>query len=301
MLRYSLIVSLGLVVVGGCGGGPATVVSETDGNSGTAAAKDPGATKGIVAPSIEVLESRCSLATAPPLAASFDARGQEAIEHFHRLYFDAYAATFGATRYMGVPVLKVPADLWAYQEILFEVRPDVVIETGTFAGGSALFIAHVLDQIGHGRIITVDYWDDQQAKSAVDQDFPYLANRKDFRPKHPRLTYLHGPSTAEATKAALISMVGDGERGMVILDSDHTKAHVLDEIDFYQRFVAMESYLIVEDTNTNNNPLAWYEDGPFQAVEEFLPLTTAFVADRSREKFLMTLNPMGFLKRVAGP
>lgn len=236
-----------------------------------------------------------------PLAASFDARAQNAIDDFHRLYFEAYAATFGATRYMGVPVLKVPADLWAYQEILFEVRPDVVIETGTFAGGSALYIAHVLDQIGHGRIITVDYWDHAQAEAEIDRGFPFLADRRAFRPQHPRITYLHGHSTAEATQSALNAMVGEGERGLVILDSDHSMSHVSAELAFYRQFVAPGSYLVVEDTNTSNNPLPYWADGPFQAVEAFLSTTRGFVADRSREKFLMTLNPMGFLKRVEAP
>jgi cephalosporin hydroxylase len=182
---------------------------------------------------------------------------------------------------MNVPCLKCPLDLWIYQEILAEVRPDLIIETGTHMGGSALYLAHMLDIIGRGEVITIDTLDHPG------------------RPAHPRITYVQG-SSADAGLIGSLLDPRPAETRLVILDSDHSRDHVLAELALLAPYVTVGSYVIVEDTNINGHPAyPSYGDGPHEAVEAFTRSHTNFVADRSREKFLMTFNPRGYLRRIS--
>jgi cephalosporin hydroxylase len=176
------------------------------------------------------------------------------------------------TKWLGRPALKCPLDLWIYQEIVFRTRPDLIIETGTAAGGSALFLATVCDLLDNGRIVTIDI-------------------EKQKRPRHDRITYLHGSSLDVNVKA-------EG-RTMVILDSDHSKDHVLAELHKYAPLVSEGCYLIVEDTSVRL-VLSDHGPGPAEAVEEFLKGNREFEIDRDCEKFLLTFNPGGYLRRTAG-
>src|SRR5205814_5088191 len=88
------------------------------------------------------------------MASTVDASEQEVVSAFHRLYY--HARIWGNTYWMGIPTYKCPLDLWVYQEIIFELRPHVIVECGTFKGGSALFMASILDQIDRGHVLTVD-------------------------------------------------------------------------------------------------------------------------------------------------
>ena len=189
------------------------------------------------------------------------------------------------TRWLGVPAQKCPLDLWVYQEILCQLKPELIIECGTAKGGSSLFLASICDFLGNGKVLSIDI--DGSAK----------------KPGHERINYLVGSSTSreiveEAEKAA------EGKSPvMVILDSDHKKDHVLKEMEIYSRFVTPSSYLIVEDTNLNGNPLnadlyPEYSPGPMEAVNEFLASNEGFTADRSKEKYYLTFNPKGYLKRI---
>lgn len=206
------------------------------------------------------------------------------VDAFHRLYYDGPAGegrVHHRTSWMGVPCLKCPMDLWSYQEILAEVRPDRILETGTHLGGSALFLAHMLDLLGKGEIVTIDV----------------LENAG--RPPHPRIRYVHGSSADPAVVTPLLEGRPAGEKLLVILDSDHSKAHVAAELALFAPHVPRGSYLIVEDSNVNGHPvLPDYGPGPWEAIGDFLAGNGDFVADLSREKFLMTFNPRGFLKRV---
>ena len=206
------------------------------------------------------------------------------VDAFHRLYFDGPAGegrVHHRTTWMGVTCLKSPLDLWAYQEILAQVRPDLVLETGTHMGGSALFLAHMLDLLGKGEVITIDV----------------LAHAG--RPEHARLRYLQGSSADAALVRALLEPRPRGETRLVILDSDHSKAHVARELELFAPEVSLGSYLIVEDTSVNGHPLLPdFGPGPYEAVEDFLSGSAEFAVDASREKFLMTFHPGGFLKRV---
>lgn len=207
------------------------------------------------------------------------------VDAFHRLYFDGPAGegrVHHRTTWMGVPCLKCPMDLWAYQEILADVRPDLVVETGTHMGGSALFLTHMLDLLGKGELVTIDILE------------------RSSRPAHPRIRYVTGSSS----DAALVESVFAGrprlETRLVILDSDHSKEHVARELALFAPRVSVGSYLIVEDSNVNGHPvLPDFGPGPSEAVAEFLAANKSFVADASREKFLMTFNPGGYLLRVS--
>jgi cephalosporin hydroxylase len=187
-------------------------------------------------------------------------------------------------RWMGVKALKNPCDAWIYQEILFDVKPDVVVEVGSNEGGSTLFLAHLLDLIGHGSIVSVDI------------------DRSRFHVKHPRIALVTGDSSAPETVAQVAALC-EGKRGLVIHDADHNKEPVLKDLRAYQRFVAPGSYLIVEDGIVDlfrpGSGLGWFAPGPLAATEEFLKEFPQFVVDMERERYILTYNPRGFLKRVA--
>jgi cephalosporin hydroxylase len=199
---------------------------------------------------------------------------------FHRRYSDS--GVIWQTRWLGTPICKCPFDLWVYQEILFRTRPDVIIETGTLFGGSALYLASMCDLLGNGRVITIDV-----------QDWG------GDRPTHPRILYLAGSSIAREVVDRVQAEISDSERVMAILDSDHHMDHVLGELQAFGPLVTRDCYLIVEDTPAAE--MEQYVAGPAEAIEEYLESNDSFVVDPSCEKFLMTGNPGGFLKRVHPP
>jgi len=208
---------------------------------------------------------------------------QQIIDQFHDLYYRGTAGEseiYLRTTWMGVPCQKCPLDMWMYQEILVEVRPQLIVETGTHRGGSALFMAHMLDLLGQGEVITID------------------TEARDDRPPHPRITYVQG-SSADAQLIGGLLADRRPEVRVVVLDSDHTQAHVREELSLLAPYVSVGSYLIVEDTNINGPPtLPTFGPGPYEAVTEFLAEHSEFVLDPTREKFLMTFNPRGYLRRV---
>ena len=206
------------------------------------------------------------------------------IRAFQQLYYNSLPwndKLYNHTTWMGVPCLKCPLDLWAYQEIVFDVKPDVILETGTYLGGSALYLAHLCELMGHGRIVTIDI-----------EERP--------RPSHERITYVTGSSTDPATLDHALASVSERHSVLVILDSDHSEAHVTQELELLAPLVTLNSYIIVEDTNINGHPVCpEFGPGPFEAVQKFVAHHPDFRIDESREKFLLTFNPQGYLKRVA--
>jgi cephalosporin hydroxylase len=202
------------------------------------------------------------------------------VEQFHKLYYDAnlFGKTWRETYWMGAHVAKCPLDLWIYQEIIFSKKPDVIVECGTLHGGSAGYMASLCDLVGTGRIITID------------------VREREGRPVHDRITYLTGSSTDESVVKDVQSRIESGERVMGILDSDHRRDHVLDELRIYKDIVTDGQYLIVEDTNLNGHPVApEFGPGPMEALEAFLKENDEFEQDREMEKFYLTFNPGGYL------
>lgn len=202
------------------------------------------------------------------------------VREFHRLYYNSGSRTWSDTYWLGTPAQKCPLDLWIYQELLHELRPAVIVETGTAAGGSALFLASICDLLGHGSIVTVD------------------VAPKPERPTHERITYLTGSSTAPEIRKQVEELVGDSAPVLVILDSNHERDHVLEELRIYAPLVTPGSLVIVEDTNVNGHPVSPdHGPGPMEAVDEFLRSSREFSVDRRREKFFLTFNPGGYLQR----
>ena len=159
---------------------------------------------------------------------------QTIIDQFHDLYYNGPGGKgniYLRTHWMKVLCQKCPLDLWIYQEIIAEIQPDLIVETGTYMGGSALFMAHMLDIINKGEVITIDIADNPH------------------RPTHPRIKYVKGSSADGNLINSILSHRPDETR-LVVLDSDHSKNHVLEELNLLVPYVSLESYIIVEDTRS---------------------------------------------------
>ena len=184
------------------------------------------------------------------------------------------------TTWLGAQALKNPLDLWIYQEIMVETRPELIVETGTYRGGSAFYLASICDLLGAGEVLSVD-----------------VEPLRDDYPAHPRITYLGGRSSTDPEVVAEVRARAAGKRTLVVLDSDHSQAHVEAELAAYAEIVPLGCYLIVEDSNIGQIRKDLLP-GPLEAIESFVAGTDEFEIDRAREKFLITQNPSGYLRRV---
>ncbi len=227
---------------------------------------------------------------------------------FARYYSDgpgAEARVFGL-RFLGLPIVQNPLDLFIYQEILWEVRPDFVIEAGTYAGGTALYLAVLLEQMRpQAKVIAIDLR--PRIEEYVEAIRPPAIRDRIRGIFEKRIELVVSDSAAPELGAQLAERVGD-KKVLVTLDSCHNVDHVRKELELYAPLVSPGSYLIVQDTLTDRRP-EWVEriatcpgyervGGPGLAVQEFLDAHPEFQADRSREKLLITWNPSGYLKRV---
>ena len=177
------------------------------------------------------------------------------------------------SRWMGVRAVKNPLDAWVYQEILQEVRPRTVVELGSAFGGGTLFLAHMLDLLGgEGQVITVDHYHGL------------------FEAEHPRITKVTGDTREVADEVAVLCQ----GTTLVIHDAAHEEEAVLADLRLYAQLVTPGSYLIVED---GVRDLLSGLPGPGGAIERFLQESNDFEVDDSRERFLLTYNPGGFLRR----
>lgn len=191
---------------------------------------------------------------------------------------------FSNVTWLGAPVWQNVLDLWVTQEAISEVRPSLLIECGTNRGGSSLFYAHLFDLLGHGRVITIDI----ERLHTLD---------------HPRIDYIEGSSTDPEVVALVRAAVEQSEGAvMVILDSDHSEAHVAAELKAYADFVTPGSLLHVQDGIIDKLTIMRHErPGPLPAIQRFVEANADFTCDRERsEKFLITHHPMGWLRRT-GP
>ena len=203
---------------------------------------------------------------------------QKIIDDFNVLFYNEGGPD---CKWFGFDMIKYPTDLMIYQEIIYETKPDIIIETGTHKGGSALYFANLFDIRGYGEVISID-----------------INKREDF-PKHKRITYLTGRSDKKEILDKLKFICAEGRKVMVILDSDHDYKTVLDELKNYSKFVSKDCYLIVEDSNINGHPVhKQFGKGPYEAIEEFMKDNKDFKIEKSRERFLLTANPNGFMRRI---
>ena len=189
---------------------------------------------------------------------------------------------FRHVTWLGEPLWQNTIDLWTIQEVISRVRPALLIETGTYGGGSALFYANLMDLMDHGRVVTID-----------------VQYEPDTR--HPRVHFISGSSTDPAVLDQVRSPVDSaGGPVMVILDSDHREAHVAAELRAYAEFVTPGSYILVQDGIMDELLPALRKDtpGPVPAIRGFLESHPEFVEDRElSERFLITSHPHGWLRR----
>ncbi|AIE74673.1 MULTISPECIES: CmcI family methyltransferase [unclassified Synechocystis] len=213
------------------------------------------------------------------------ANHKQIIDDFHGLYYDSFRSgkTWADTWFLGVKTEKCPLDLWLYQELIFNLKPDLIIETGTRFGGSALFLASICDLVNKGLVVTIDI------------------DTEPERPNHSRIKYISGSSTDPLILQKLKSdfNIDNLESILVILDSDHSESHVFEELKLYSPLVTIGSYIIVEDSNINGNPvLPNCGPGPMEAIQRFVNNNKLFIIDSFNEKLLLSFSPSGFLKRV---
>jgi cephalosporin hydroxylase len=186
------------------------------------------------------------------------------------------------TKWLGTNTQRAPTDLFVYQEIVARTRPDWIIETGTMTGGRALYLASICELLGTGRVLSID------------------VKQMDELPQHPRITYFEGRPHDPETIERVRNLVGKDPRGLVVLGSQpmtHLRAQA--EFKAYREFVGVGSYVVVENTIYNGHPV-WpgHGPGPNEAAKRILAENGDFAADTSLERFGVTFNPGGYLKRI---
>lgn len=190
---------------------------------------------------------------------------------------------FDKCYWMGVHTLKNPLDAWIYQEIIYDVQPDIIIEIGSLEGGSTLYFANLLDILGKGMVISIDI------------------HRTMYSVKHNRIVVITGDSLSQEV-ISKVSELSEGKSVLIMHDGDHYKEQVLRDLQNYSKFVSVNSYFIVEDGIIDlfkpGDSIGNYREGPLAAVEQFLDKNRDFIVDTERERYILTYNPRGFLKRI---
>lgn len=199
------------------------------------------------------------------------------------------------SNWMGEPVLQLPQDMFAFQEIVYRTRPKYIIEVGVAWAGSLLFQATLLDMLGGKEVIGIDIFMPDDLKERI-------ASKGKLSE---RIRLINASSTEESTLNQVRELVGDSNEVMVILDSDHTHDHVLKELQLYSPLVGPGQYMICGDTIIDDLPphperhRSWCKgNSPRSALDVFLSSTTDFEVDQELEnKLLFTCNPGGYLRR----
>ncbi|HEV7282037.1 MAG TPA: cephalosporin hydroxylase family protein [Pirellulaceae bacterium] len=199
-------------------------------------------------------------------------------------------------KWLGLPIIQFPQDVLAAQEIIWDVKPDLIIETGIARGGSLILYASLLQLIGgEGRVLGIDIDIRDHNRQAIES-----------HPMARRIDMIQGSSIDDGI-AAEVRRRAEGKRTvMVMLDSNHTHAHVLRELELYAPLVTKGSYLLVFDTVVElMQPDAFPDrpwsvgDNPMTAVREYLQTTDRFEIDQSIEdKLQLTVAPQGYLRCV---
>jgi cephalosporin hydroxylase len=197
--------------------------------------------------------------------------------------------------WMGRPIIQYPQDIVVLQEILWSVKPDLVIETGIAHGGSIIFHASILELIGKGEVLGIDIEIRPHNRKAIEK-----------HPVYKRITMIEGDSVSGVVVDQVREKVKGKKKVLVCLDSNHTHDHVLNEMKSYSPFVSKGSYLIVFDTVIEELPNEFYPERPWSknsnpktAVRDFLKVNDRFTIDKSIEsKLLITVAPDGYLKCI---
>jgi cephalosporin hydroxylase len=205
----------------------------------------------------------------------------------HRLMYQAH--------WLGVQIIQLPTDILVLQELIWSVRPDVIVECGVAHGGSLVLYASILEMIGNGRVVGVDI-DIRAHNRAVIEDHALFK----------RITLIEGSSIAESTIAAVKAECAGAGTVLVMVDSNHTTDHVYAELGAYADLVTPGSYFVVMDgaqalvSDVPSGKLEWKESSPLHAIERFLSERSDFEVDENCTRFGITSNTCGYLRRKGG-
>ena len=194
--------------------------------------------------------------------------------------------------WLGVPVIQTPEDLILMQELIFKVQPDIIIETGIAHGGSLIYYASIMELLDKGKVVGVDIEIREHNRKVIEA-----------HPLFKRIEMIEGDSVSEKTLQEVRKRIPKNSKAIVCLDSDHTKVHVLRELELYQEFVVPGCYIVVFDTNTSK--LAelgvfdkkYINNGPKEAIDEFLKNNDNFEIDEHYNKLYTSYTLNGFLRR----
>jgi len=208
------------------------------------------------------------------------------INRFHKMFYERRTQTWLANRWLGVQASQNPNDVWITQEILYEQKPDLMVEAGTKYAGSALIWAMLLKEVNpNARVITID----------IEDKIGRARNLALFRE---RIDFLLGSST-DPKIVEEVRRRAAGKKVVVLLDSNHSRNHVLAEMRAYSPMVNIGSYMIVQDGNLSGHPIEeLMKGGPWEAISAFVEENTDFMIDRTRERLMLTFCPRGYLKRI---
>ncbi len=196
--------------------------------------------------------------------------------------------------WLGIPIIQTPEDMVMMQELLWKVRPDVVIECGVAHGGALVLYASILDLLGKGHVVGIDVEIRKYNRLALQS-----------HPLSKRFTLIEGSSVEQATLDKVRSLIRPDDTVLVALDSNHTRDHVQKELEMYAPLVTPDSYVVVFDgvmevlTDAPNGSPAWAHDNPWHAVTRFLDSNPDFEVDEYYNRLKVTHCPGGFLKRTA--
>jgi cephalosporin hydroxylase len=191
--------------------------------------------------------------------------------------------------WLGVPLLQNTEDMIGYAELIYRLKPETIVETGTYHGGLALYLATVLEKVNRqGKIVTIDIessgWDEELKAGRITPEFLE------------RIVFIKGSSTDDSV-IRQVAQYAEGKSCLVILDSDHRREHVSRELQLYSKFVSKGSYLIVNDTDWP--PLNKTSGkGPMAAINDFIPNNSDFTIDPDLPKYIYSCAHNGFLKRI---
>lgn len=198
--------------------------------------------------------------------------------------------------WMGLPIIQFPQDMVAMQELIWRIKPNLIIETGVARGGSLAYYASLLELIGNdGLVLGIDIEIRDHNRAEIEK-----------HPMSKRIKLIEGSSIADETVAQVAAETKGQEVVMVVLDSNHTHEHVARELELYAGFVTKGSYLVVFDTIIEDLPADFFPNrswapgnNPKTAVWEFLERNDRFVIDEEmNSKLLITVAPDGYLRCV---
>jgi cephalosporin hydroxylase len=194
--------------------------------------------------------------------------------------------------WLGIPIIQLPEDIVMMQELLWKVRPTVVVESGVAHGGALVLYASILQLLGRGNVIGVDVEIRKYNRLAIES-----------HPLSHRIHLIEGDSVAQSTVDEVKERITPDDRVLVVLDSNHTREHVSAELELYSQLVTPDSYLVVFDgvmamlTDAPDGSPKWREDNPIEAVSDFLAEHRDFEVDLSYNRLRVTYCPGGFLRR----